>query len=154
MLESAIPIQGENRFVGRLADNGSVRRAPFHEAVEDVLRGLYEQGRRAVRIADLDCGSGRRLVRVARRARQLGFVAVEARGCARTRAEAESAAKAAHARHDPAIGMSFDAAGLDAALAEEVDEGADLVIATADRLPDTRRRPAAPILLTHRVHVR
>lgn len=144
---ASVPLAG-----GPVASLGG--RGSLHEAVEAVLQRLRHEGRRAIRIADLDCGSGRRLVRVARRARALGFVAVEARGCARTRAEAAAAAKAASGRNDAAIGLSFDAIDPDAALAEEVEQGADLVIAADERLPDVQGRPDAPILLAHRVHAR
>lgn len=104
------------------------RRGSLHAQVDAVLRRLRDQGRRAVRIADLDCHSGRRLVRIARRARALGFVAIEARGCARTRDEASAAARAWQPDREPAIGVAFDATASASALSEETADGADLVI--------------------------
>lgn len=129
-------------------------RGSLHDAVEAVLRHLRDEGRRAIRIVDLDCGSGRRLVRVARRARALGFVAVEARGCARTRAEAAAAARSAGHRDDAAIGLSFDLIEAEAALAEEVEQGADLVLAADEQLSSVRGRSGIPVLLTHRSYAR
>jgi hypothetical protein len=110
----------------------------LHARVDALFAALREQGRRAVRIVDLDCGTGRRIRRVARRARALGFVSVEARGCARGGREAAAATRAGAARPDPAVGFQFDATDPDAALLEERDD-ADLVIAQKRLAPISDR---------------
>lgn len=111
-------------------------RGSLHAAVETMLQALRQDGRRAVRIVDLDCGSGRRLARIARRARALGFTAIEARGCARTAGLVEVARHASLARRDPAIELAFDATDADAALAQEAEAEADLII--VERAPEPR----------------
>lgn len=107
-------------------------------AVERALLRLRHEGRRAIRIVDVDCGTGRRLARVVRRARALGFTAVEARGCAASREAAAVAARTGARRPDPGVGWTFDAEAADAALAaERAGHDADLILA-----PGTRSRAA------------
>jgi SAM-dependent methyltransferase len=48
--------------------------------VEDTLLRLRKAGRRAILIVDPACGDGALLLRAARRAETLGFVAIEALG--------------------------------------------------------------------------
>ncbi|WP_375403106.1 SAM-dependent methyltransferase [uncultured Sphingomonas sp.] len=109
------------------------------QLVERALARLRDEGRHAIRIVDIDCGTGRRLAGVVRLARAMGFTAIEARGCAASR-EAAHAAAAASARHpDAGVGWGFDAVDVAEALASEQAEGdADLILAP---------RPVAAALL-------
>lgn len=76
--------------------------------IERFLCALRNAGRRAILIVDDGCGDGRLLIRAAKRARKLGFVAIEAKGFDRS---SDHVARAAHAAalagRDPAIGFSF-----------------------------------------------
>jgi len=76
--------------------------------IERFLCALRNAGRRAILIVDDGCGNGRLLTRVAKRARRLGFVAIEAKGFDRS---SDHVARATHAAalagRDPAIGFSF-----------------------------------------------
>lgn len=105
--------------------------------VERVLLRLRDEGRRAIRVVDVDCGTGRRLAGVVRRARALGFTAVEVRGYAPSAVAAGAAARARRRRADPGVGWTFGAEEAGAALATERAEGdADLILApTAARSP-------------------
>ncbi|UVO51226.1 hypothetical protein M0208_12180 [Sphingomonas sp. SUN019] len=105
----------------------------FGAAIDAALRTLRDRGRRAIRIVDLDSRSGKRLIRVAERARALGFLSIEARGCARSRLAAQAARRAAALHKDHAIGWHFDVTAAEPALAEEED-GADIVLVSARTL--------------------
>ena len=108
-----------------MAGRGTAAVGGVAPPIDAALRRLRDEGRRSVRIVDVDCGTGRRLRRVARRARALGFVTVEARGCA-------GAGGAAPRGGDPAVGWTFDDAAPERALAEEAEGGdADLILAPA-----------------------
>ncbi|MFS0738360.1 SAM-dependent methyltransferase [Sphingomonas sp. 1P06PA] len=96
--------------------------------IDDVLAALRRRGRRAIRIVDLDCRSGRRLIDIAARARAKGFLAIEARGCDRSPLAIAAARRAGAAHRDPAIGWQFDVADPASAIAAERD-GADLILA-------------------------
>lgn len=124
--------------------------------VERVLARLRDDGRRSVRIVDVECGTGRRLAGVVRLARAMGFTAIEARGCARSR-DAARAAAAASARHpDPGVGWGFDATEAGEALAAEAAGGdADLILAPGPMIArgSVGRRAAAivPVGRTRRI---
>lgn len=97
------------------------------ERIDRALFRLRERGRRSVFIVDAKCGDGRFLILVARRARALGFVAIDAHGFDAA-PEAIAAARAAtRAVRDPAIGLAFDVCGHGAPIPLGDDE-ADLVI--------------------------
>ena len=83
--------------------------------------------------SSIDGRSGERLIRVARRARTLGFLAIEARGCARSPHAVRAAQRACAAQRDPAIGWQFDQIAPERALTDE-DLGADLVLVSARTL--------------------
>lgn len=63
----------------------------------------------------------------------LGFLSIEARGCARSRLAAQAARRAAAQHKDYAIGWHFDVTTAEPALAEE-EEGADIVLVSARTL--------------------
>lgn len=109
--------------------------------IDDVLAALWRQGRRAIRIVDLDCRSGRRLIDVAARARKRGFLAIEARGCDRSPLAIAAARRAGAAHSDPAIGWQFDVADPASAIAAECD-GADLILAAGRTIDRTTTGPA------------
>ena len=96
------------------------------------LKGLRKRGRRSIRIVDTDCGAGELLIHAVRRARELGFVAIEGRGVdsdPRLLASAKAAAAACQA--DPAIGLVFDLGNQDAAMRAEAEFPADLLLCSA-----------------------
>lgn len=92
------------------------------------LAALSKRGRRSLRVVDADCGTGELLVAVARQARTLGFVAIEARGVDRDPRRIASARIAARSVRDPAIGLTFEVGDAATALREEAEFPADLVL--------------------------
>jgi SAM-dependent methyltransferase len=92
------------------------------------LLWLKQQGRRAVRIVDADCGAGALLLHAVVHARSLGFVAIEGRGIDGSPALIGRARAAAARCTDPAIGVTFEVADLASALREEQDLPADIVL--------------------------
>lgn len=144
-------------MIAVLNGDGSAESSPEHDGmkrlVERVLLRLRDEGRRAIRIVDVDCGTGRRLAGVVRRARALGFTAIEARGYARSPEAAVAAARAGAHHPDPAVGWDFDMGIADEALATERSEGdADLILAPDMLAHPKRARPAPePIGRTRRV---
>ena len=76
--------------------------------IDQCLRALRRLGRRSVSILDIGCGDGSLLVRAAQRARELGFVAIIARGFDRSESEVMSARALAASERDPAIGLDFE----------------------------------------------
>jgi hypothetical protein len=76
--------------------------------VHRVLRDLRDTGRRAISILDTRCRNGDLLIRAARHARALGFVAIEARGVDALAGGIAAARTAARAWPDPGIGFVFD----------------------------------------------
>lgn len=92
------------------------------------LGALRKRGRRSIRIVDANCGAGELLMLAVRRARELGFVAIEGRGIDR---DAESIARARRSStlsRDPAIGLVFEVGDARQALREEAEFPADLVL--------------------------
>ena len=116
-----------------------IRPSPLVQ-VDAALRNLRVHGRRAIRILDLGCGPGTRLLRVVRHARAMGFTAIEARGV-----DPAWPARAAPILLDPAIGLTFETGDPLAALAGEADHDCDLLLcdpALLDRLPASARTQA------------
>ena len=115
-------------------------RSALWPQIERALVGLREEGRRAVSIVDTGCGDGRLLLRSVSRARQLGFVAIDAAGFDPSPSSV-AAARAATlmSREDPASGLSFAIRAPGAPL-PIADGDADVVIAApADIGPDLFR---------------
>lgn len=96
--------------------------------IERFLCTLREAGRRSVFIVDNKCGDGRLLIRAAKRARSLGFVAIEAKGFDRSPDQVAAARASALGARDPAIGFSF-LVREDASPLPVEDDEADLMLA-------------------------
>lgn len=115
------------------AEAGPPTHGPSEARIAAALRSFHDGGHRAIRILDLECGNGARLLNAAARARALGFVSVEGRGASL------SAANIRHARHQaarqphPSTDLQFaicDPIGL---LASEHDGASDLVLLSASK---------------------
>jgi hypothetical protein len=141
-----------DRSQGRFAERRNGQRRTMEE-IEDFLVALRKAGRRAILIVDADCGDGRRLIKVACRAREFGFRVIDARGYdASSRRIAAAVSAVTHV--DRAIDFRF--AMLDRNAPLLLDEGgegqADLLLAAASRsaanLADAIDRDG--ILIRHR----
>lgn len=95
--------------------------------VHRVLRDLRAKGRRAISIVDTHCGNGDLLIRAARHARALGFVAIEAQGFDALAGSVAAASAAARAWPDSGIGFVFEVRPRGGALPVE-DFEADILI--------------------------
>lgn len=95
------------------------------------LKGLRKRGRHSVRIVDADCGAGELLLHAVRRARELGFVAIEGRGIDSDPQLIASARQAAAREADPAIGLVYEEADMTRAMREEAEFPADLLLCPA-----------------------
>lgn len=96
------------------------------------LKRLRKRGRRSIRIVDTDCGAGELLIHAVRRARELGFLAIEGRGVDSDPLLLGSAkAAAAACPADPAIGLVFELGEQDAAMRAEAAFPADLLLCSA-----------------------
>jgi SAM-dependent methyltransferase len=96
--------------------------------VAAALAALRTRERRSVRIVDADCGAGTLLLCAVRLARRLGFTSIEARGIDHAPASIARARAAAAVMHDPAIGITFETADLVAALDDESEFPADILV--------------------------
>lgn len=115
----------------RATTRNRTRRAPRDArwaALTAELAALRERHRHSVRIVDADCGAGDLLLCALSHARALGFTAVEGRGIDGSKALITRAVRAARTLHDPGIGVTFEVADLAAALTEETDLPADIVL--------------------------
>ncbi|MGH6616563.1 SAM-dependent methyltransferase [Sphingomonas sp.] len=97
-------------------------------AVAAALDGLRAARRCSIRIVDAACGTGELLLCAVRHARALGFTAIEARGIDAAPALVDRARAAAAGVRDPGIGITFETADLVAALSEETDLPADILV--------------------------
>lgn len=95
------------------------------------LKGLRKRGRHSIRIVDTNCGAGELLMHAVRRARELGFVAIEGRGIDGDPQLIASARQAAAHQADPAIGLVFEEADMTCAMREEAEFPADLLLCPA-----------------------
>ncbi len=95
------------------------------------LKGLHKRGRRSIRIVDADCGAGELLLHAVRRAREMGFLAIEGRGIDADPSLVASARRAAARQTDPAIGLVFEQAEKDRVMREEAEYPADLLLCSA-----------------------
>ncbi|MDF7775911.1 SAM-dependent methyltransferase [Sphingomonas sp. AOB5] len=116
------------------------RHGPSDARIASALRQLRDEGHRAVRILDLDCGNGERLMRAAALARELGFVAIEGRGASLSVRCIRHARREAASQAHPSTGLQFEIADPMALLASEHDGAADLVL-----LSDAMPYPASPL---------
>ena len=102
--------------------------------IDAALLDLKANRRHAIRILDLGCGEGRWLIRATRRARQLGFTAIEGRGVDHDPANIAIATAAARAQPDLAIGLTFEVGSFGEALEDERDTACDIVLCLGDAL--------------------
>ncbi len=116
------------------ADNDNPQDHAIWERIDTALRDLRARRRHAIRILDLSCGDGHWLIRTARRARALGFTAIEGRGVDRDPAAIAGATRAAQAHSDLAIGLTFEVGSLGDVLEEERDNACDIVLCLGDAL--------------------
>lgn len=116
----------------RIAPAQVGRRCPCKDErwpdIVDALDQLRAAKRCSVRIIDADCGAGSLLLHAVRYARAIGFTAIEARGIDGVPMLIGRARAAAASASDRAIGVTFETADLMAALAEEQEFPADIVI--------------------------
>jgi SAM-dependent methyltransferase len=117
--------------------------------LEAELVRLRTAGRHAIRILDAGCGPGTWLLRLAARARDLGFTAIDGRGFDISGEMIALADKAKAAVDDPHIGIRFDVADIANALDDEDDGSYDLVLClygVLNHLPHDARISAAAAL--------
>jgi hypothetical protein len=101
---------------------------PRWPLVSAALSDLRDRRRHAVRIVDSDCGGGSLLLHALHHARMLGFTAIEGRGIDGSPALIGRARAAAARQPDPAIGVIFECADMLAALRDEADLPADILL--------------------------
>ncbi len=114
--------------------------------LEGALVRLRTAGRHSIRILDAGCGPGTWLLRLAVRARDLGFTAIDARGFDISREMIALAETRKAAIDDPHIGINFDVADIADALEDEDDGSYDLALClygVLNHLPDDARVHAA-----------
>ncbi len=116
------------------ADHDSPHDRAIWARIDAALLDLKAHRRHAIRILDLACGDGYWLIRTARRARELGFTAIEGRGIGRDASDVAVATAAARAHPDLAIGLTFDTGALGEVLEEERDTECDIVLCLGDAL--------------------
>lgn len=125
-------------FSSRYASKSAVH-DPRWRQVQAALSKLRANGRHAVRIVDADCGAGTLLLNALDQARRLGFTAIEGHGIDRSPLLIGRARAAADRVVDPAIGVDFEVADMVAALRDEQDLPADILIChdvVGDRRPE------------------
>jgi hypothetical protein len=113
---------------------------PSDACVARALAQFRAQGHCAVRMLDLQCGDGLRLIHAAEHARALGFVAIEGRGVSCSPAAVRHARRQAEAATHPSTGLIFEVAEPIGALAAEHDGAADFIF-LAEPMP----YPASPL---------
>lgn len=107
------------------------------------LESLRANGRRSIRIVDMACGADEFLIAVARQARALGFVAVEALGIDRDARAIDRARRAALAAVDPRIGLMFEHGEPAPLLQDEEEFPADIVLGDEASQRDVGLKAAA-----------
>ena len=117
--------------------------------LDAILIRLRTAGRYAIRILDAGCGPGTWLLRLAVRARDLGFTAIDVRGFDVSPKMIELANRRTSLADDPHIGIRFDVADIVDALDEEEDGSYDLTLCLYGVLnhltPVERERAAASL---------
>ncbi len=122
---------------------------PRWPALNQALVDLRLRHRHAIRIVDADCAAGSLLLRACRRARELGFTAIEGRGIDGSPALIGQARAAALKLSDPAIGVAFELADAQTALRDEADFPADIALWSGAHRPaidDALARAAAFVI--------
>jgi len=132
--------KGSDAFVGR----------EVWARLDAELVRLRTSGRHAIRILDAGCGRGEWLLRLAIRARDLGFSAIEGRGFDMSRKMIALADASKAAADDPHVGIHFDIAEMDTALDDEDDGSFDIVLSlngAFNHIAADRRASAAAALM-------
>ncbi len=111
-----------------LATSRTTIHDPRWPRISAALSDLRDRGRHAVRIVDADCGAGSLLLHALYHARILGFTAIEGRGIDGSPALIGRARAAAARQPDSAIGVIFECADMLAALRDEADLPADILL--------------------------
>lgn len=96
--------------------------------LDATLVRMWTEGRRAIRILDLGCGAGNWLLRLAVRARDLGFSAIDGCGVDVAPAMIDLARSRQRFAYDPHIGLRFEITDMIEALDEEDEESFDIVL--------------------------
>lgn len=124
----------------RATEPGGTRNGPCDARIAKALAELRNHGHRSVRMLDLDCADGTRLLRAAAEARRLGFVSVEGRGVSLWTGGIRHARWQAELAIHPSTSLAFEIAEPIAALASEHDGAADLIF-----LSEPMPYPASPL---------
>lgn len=124
----------------RATEPGGSRHGPCDARIARALAEFRNHGHRAVRLLDLDCANGGRLLRAAEKARELGFVAIEGRGVSLWTAGIRHARWQAELAAHPSTSLVFEIAEPIEALASEHDGAADLIL-----LSEPMPYPASPL---------
>jgi hypothetical protein len=112
----------------RATEPGGSRHGPCDARIARALAEFRNHGHRAVRLLDLDCADGGRLLRAAEKARELGFVSIEGRGVSLWTAGIRHARWQAELAAHPSTELQFEIAEPIAALASEHDGAADIIL--------------------------
>jgi hypothetical protein len=126
----------------RAFDAGIGRFGPSMERIASALGDLRRDGRHSIRILDLECGEGERLLCTAACARELGFVAIEGVGVDLSIGRIRHARREAKAHVHPSTTLDFQVEEAMAALAIEQDGAVDLVL-----MSDATPYPASPLAI-------
>ena len=113
---------------------------PSHAQIASRLAEWRHRGHRSIRMLDLECGCGDRLLRAAAKARELGFVSIEGRGVDRSPHNVRRARRRAESEVHPSTSLVFEIGEPIAALAAEHDGAADLIL-----LSEARPYPSSPL---------
>ncbi len=127
MIATRFSLGGLLRRAGLSTEPEGPRRGPCDARIARALAEFRNHGHRAVRMLDLDCADGSRLLRAAARAREFGFVAIEGRGVSLWTAGIRHARWQAEVQAHPSTSLVFEIAEPIAALAAEHDGAADLI---------------------------
>ncbi|RYD99501.1 MAG: methyltransferase domain-containing protein [Sphingomonadales bacterium] len=126
----------------RSFDRGVIHHGPSMARITAALAERRREGRRSIRILDLECGDGERLLRTAACARELGFVAIEGVGVDLSVGRIRHARREAQAQAHHSTRLEFQVAEAMAALAVEQDGAADLIL-----MCDAQPYPASPLAI-------
>lgn len=124
------------------AHDATAGRGPSPMRIGSALRRLRNGGHHAVRILDLECGSGERLIDAARQAQSLGFLAIEGCGASLSMHQIHRARYAAGLQPHASTALDFEISEPIGILASEQDGAADLVL-----LSSAPPYPASPLAM-------
>jgi len=121
-------------------DSDDPGQGPSHAQIASRLAEWRLKGHRSIRILDLACGRGDRLIRAAARARELGFLSIEGRGVDPSPGNVRHARHRAESEAHPSTSLVFEIGEPITALAAEHDGDADMVL-----LSEARPYPCSPL---------